>query len=129
MTAAPPDAFDEALAAATLRKAWADSLAYAIGQCNRRDAAQVMIAALEDMIEDEPLAAQYFELRRDDAEYWAWCADQPNLMMHTFAGLKEMTRRAITLRTRRQLIAELWRGLPPADRRAFIAKASGEAAP
>ena len=118
--------FDQAEAAAKLRSAWAESLAYAIGQCHPLDASQIMAAALEEMEQGAP-PHPFLAIRQEDADFWAASAPQHELQAYLFAAMKEMTARAITPAIRRRYIAALWSGLPDADRKAFIAHVSGGA--
>ena len=117
--------FDQAEAAAKLRRAWAESLAHAIGHCHPVDASQIMVAALEDFGAGSP-PHTFLTLTQDDADFWAACAPQHELQAYTFAGLKELGQRALTPAIRRRFIAQLWNGLPVADRNAFLAHVQGQ---
>ena len=117
--------FDQAEHAAKMRRAWAESLAYAVSQCHPVDASQIMVAALERSSEGSPPHV-FLTLTQEDADFWASCAPQHELQAYTFAGLKELGQRALTPTIRRRFIAQLWNGLPVADRKAFLAHVQGQ---
>ncbi len=113
--------FDAATVAARLRNAWAEALCHAISECHPQDAAQIMVAALEDMVGEGPQADAFGTLR-GDAQWWAETAPQHELQEYTYAGMKQLGQRALGPGARKRLILTLWQGLTPADKRAFIAK-------
>ena len=112
--------FDEAIASAKLRRAYAESLCYAIGQCRPKDAAQIMAAALEDMEVGGPDPA--FGPLRADAEWWAELAPPHEVQEYVYAGLKQLGQQALGSGARKRMILALWQGLSADDKRAFIAK-------
>lgn len=124
MTIQDPDPFDDAMATIALRKAWAESLCFAIRECHPQDAAQIMTAALADMEAGMPI--MHWATRRDiiRAEAMAWAAEAPQHELHEFAAaaIAELPRRAMGQSARRGLIAALWAGLNADDRAAFIAR-------
>lgn len=114
------DVFAQADAAARLRRAWAESLCYAISQCHPIDASQIMAAALEDMETGGPDPA--FGPIRGDAEWWAETAPQHELQEYTHAGMNQLAARALGPSERIRLISLLWMDLPIEHRRSFVRK-------
>jgi thiamine pyrophosphate-dependent acetolactate synthase large subunit-like protein len=116
----PCDPFDDALAAISLRKAWAESLCYALSQCHPDDAVQIMTAALQDMLAGGPQPS--LGTLAEDVDWWTIAAPDPELQAYTEAGIKRMAGRAISITARKRFIATLWNGLSDADKDAFLAR-------
>lgn len=102
-----------------LRTERAMTLSIAISDCDPMDAAQIMAAALQDMETDGPQHDVFGTLRRD-AEWWAELAPPHEVQTYVTAGLKQLTTRAIGPKARKEVIAQLWNGMTPEDKGAFL---------
>lgn len=61
----------------------ARTLAFAIGQCDPRDACHIMQAALSDLSEGQPSAPMFSFM--DEANWWAKWASEPELKAYILA--------------------------------------------
>ena len=118
------DPFDEALAAIALRKAWAESLCYALSQCHPDDAVQIMTAALQDMVIGSPVPAfsQLADSLKQDAEWWLAYVSDLEAQVFLEAIIDHIGNRALGIAARKRFIATLWNGLDERDRDAFLAR-------
>ena len=94
-------------------------LTAAIAQCHPHDAAQIMSAALENMVGDGPQHDVFGTLRRD-AEWWAELAPVHEVQAYATAAAKQLGAKALGRKARKALLAALWNGMLPDDRAAFM---------
>lgn len=98
-------------------------LAVAIALAHPEDAAVLMAAALEDISAGRPSPwATIFENLRDEAEWWADCANPTELEVYAAAALRRIERTPFGERARKRIFATLWESFAPDDRAAFLAR-------
>lgn len=96
------------------------ALGLAISICEPTDALAVMSAALEDLGAGMP--CPWSDALRENALYWADTASEAELVEYSSAALARLTGAALGLAHRKRLMAALWKSLPDAERRAFLAR-------
>ena len=94
-------------------------LTSAIAECHPHDAAQIMAAALENMVGDGPQHDVFGTLRRD-AEWWAELAPVHEVQAYATAAARHLGEKAMGRKARKSLVAALWNGMHPEDRAAFL---------
>ena len=109
-----------------LRAECAEALCFAIAQCHPDDAAQIMAAALDDLAAGDPPMRDPFGSLREDAAFWADCANPAELEAYFASALKRLGNRAIGIRARKRLFAALWQSFDTADRMAFLRRVDAE---
>lgn len=97
---------------------WATALCHVLGECDAEDAAAICAAYLDNLRTDGP-AHPFLNEVRAEAEYWADCAQMPELEAVTLAGLRRLGEMALGVRTRKRLFARLWDSFTDADRLSF----------
>ncbi len=110
---------------AKLRAAWAESLRFTIANCHPQDAAQIMVAALDDMAAGDPPMRDPFGDMRADAAFWADCANPAELEAYFAASLKRLKNTALGITARKRLFVALWHSFPVIDRLAFLSRVDG----
>ena len=105
-----------------LRMEWANSLAYALGECHPDDAAAICAAFLETVETGGPMLGDPFGITVSDARLWAAAAPPHELVAYTLAGLAELPRAHVSNAAGKRLFVAIWGRLPDADRRAFLAR-------
>ena len=110
--------------AVILRAAWAETLCFAIRECDPEDAAQVMTACLQSWEAGMPEPG-IFGATRGDAEWWADLAPDHELQEFAYAALRQLGQRALGQSARKRFILVLWNGLSPDDKRGFLEKVGG----
>lgn len=96
-------------------------LCQAIAHCHPADAAQIMVAALDDMSAGPPEVDPFGRLR-EDAAFWADTAHPAELEAYFTAALRRLGSRALGIRARKRLLVVLWASLSLQDRAAFMAR-------
>lgn len=107
-----------------VRAALAESLCLSIAQCHPVDAAQIMVAALEEMSAGMPDLAIFADIRAD-ARFWADAAHSIELEAYFAAALRRLGDTALGLLARKRLLVLLWQSMPLCDRRAFLSRVDG----
>lgn len=107
---------------AARRGVMAEALAAAIARCDPRDACAIMAAALDDLSAGVPEHVMAEGSWRRDALIWADCAHEAELVAYVVAGIEALGARPLGLRARKRLLVALFKALPEADRRAFLAR-------
>jgi hypothetical protein len=105
-----------------LRLARARHLAVAIAQCDRRDALAVMSAAIADLGAGMPSLLSAEDEIRERALWWADTAAEVELVQYACAAMARLQTSPLGLPHRKRLLAAIWKALPDADRRAFLAR-------
>lgn len=96
------------------------NLATAIAECDSRDVAQILAAALDDLGGGAPEVSNFTSSLREDAANWADWASPPELETVVAAGLRKIGKTALGIKARNRLIVALWESLTDGDRRAFL---------
>ncbi|MFN6976558.1 MAG: hypothetical protein ACK4OP_00400, partial [Gemmobacter sp.] len=87
------------------------------------DVAAFAAGLLDDLGAGPPDGPPLFPERcREDAAWWADTANPAEIEAYVAAGLRAIARTDFAPRARMRLIAMLWDGLGPADRRRFLAR-------
>ena len=103
-----------------LRAEWANSLAYALGECHPDDAAAICAAFLETVETGGPLMGGIFGITVSDARLWAAAAPPHELVAYTLAGLAELPKAHLSNPARKTCFKAIWRSFTDAERAAFI---------
>ncbi|WP_420024712.1 hypothetical protein ACN9JG_22985 (plasmid) [Cereibacter azotoformans] len=93
-------------------------LSTAIAACEPEDAAVLMTAALEGMLQGSPVPA-LFELE-GQAQLWATAASPAELEAYLSACIERLTEAASHVPLRKRMFMLLWQSFSPKDRAAFI---------
>lgn len=109
-----------------MRAEWASAAAYALENCNPRDAAQLCAGILDAMQTDGPILGDPFGMVASDALFWAVCAPPHELVAYGTAALDRLRGLALGLNTRKRLFARLWETFDPKDRQAFLTRVDAE---
>lgn len=96
------------------------NLATAIAECDARDVAHILAAALDDLGTGVPEVSNFTSSLRSDAAAWADWASPPEIETVVAAGLRKLGKTALGIKTRKRMIVALWESLTDADRRAFL---------
>lgn len=107
--------------ATRLRMEWANSLAYALGECNAQDAAAICVAFLETVETGGPSMGGPFGLLASDARLWAASAPPHELVAFTLAGLERLPKAHLSNPARKTAFKAMWRSFTDAERASFIA--------
>ncbi|AMJ49753.1 hypothetical protein CESP606_18400 [Cereibacter sphaeroides] len=106
-------------------------LSAAIAACEPEDAAVLMTAALDGMLQGSPVPS-LFELE-DQAHLWATSASPAELEAYLSACIERLTMAASHVPLRKRMFMLLWQSFTPKDREAFItchsAGAEGDRSP
>lgn len=108
------------------RRAAVAYLCAAIRVCDRRDAAAIMAAALEEMAAGMPPVADGFNDLRADADFWADTATPPELAAYVGAGLRHIDPPEFAALSRKKLLLDLWDTMPESWRRQFVQRVDPE---
>lgn len=95
-------------------------LAYAIRDCDREGAVQIMAAALDDLGAGMPEFDPFSRNHRADAEFWADIATPPEIEAYAGVCLRKIERASFAIATRKRLLVQLWGSLTDDDRTAFL---------
>lgn len=98
-----------------------------VAACDPRDAAPILVAALDDLSAGEPDVDLWSGIREQAAD-WASFAHPFELEAYFAASLKRLGRTPLGIAARKRLIVALWAGLGPDDRRNFLARVVRSAA-
>lgn len=103
-----------------LRMEWANSLAFALGECHPDEAAPICAAYLETVETGGPTLGDPFGMVAGDARLWAAAAPPHELTAYTLAGLERLPNAHLSNPARKRCFKALWRSFTDADRAAFI---------
>ena len=107
--------------ATRLRMEWANSLAYALGECHPDDAAAICAAFLETVETGGPMLGDPFGITASDARLWAAAAPPHELVAFTLAGLERLPKAHLSSPARKTCFKAIWRSFSDIERAAFIA--------
>jgi hypothetical protein len=108
------------------RAEFATWLCLALEKAHPKDAAQILVAYLDDIAAGMPTFDPWGDLRAD-AAFWADSAHVAELEQYACAALRRLGARALGIESRRRLFKALWKSLPDADRTAFLRAVNGRA--
>ncbi|GAB1378289.1 MAG: hypothetical protein LCH92_03420 [Proteobacteria bacterium] len=111
---------------ADLRRAWAEALCYALGQCHARDAAVICAAFLAERETGGPALAAQDRLSVEDARWWADIAPPHELVAYGMAALDRLRSTALAPTTRKKLFVSLWESFSDAERLRFVQRIDPE---
>ena len=104
---------------ARFRLGWAEAAIFALEQCTLPHANAICSAWLEAAETGGPRHDPFGTLYAD-ARYWAVAAPPHELVAYTVAGLELAPKALLPLPFRKWVFKDLWRGLPDAERYAFL---------
>jgi len=90
-----------------------------------RDAAKICATFLDEISAGSPRLDPWGDLRAD-AEFWADCANPPELEVYFASALKRLDNQALGIRARKRLFAALWTAFTDDERRAFLARVDAD---
>jgi len=109
-----------------LRKAWADALCYALGQCHPDDAAAICAAFLAEQATDGPELAPWDRVTVEGARWWADIAPPHELAAYGMAALDRLRGTALGPTTRKRLFVSLWESFSDEERLRFVQRIDPE---
>lgn len=112
--------------AARYRHEKRNSAVMALQALDPKVASAICAAVLDEISAGSPRLDLWGDIRAD-AEFWADCANPPELEAYFASALKRLKKQALGIRARKRLIAALFTSLSDAEKRAFLAWAGGDA--
>lgn len=109
-----------------LRSEWATALSYALGECHPEDAESLCFAFLADRELGSP-GVPLYDVRLDDARWWAAMASTPEVSAYGQACLERMAELALPRSIRKRALLTAWQPLNGSDKRAFLDHVGGRA--
>ncbi|TQM92445.1 hypothetical protein [Roseinatronobacter monicus] len=103
-----------------LRMEWANSAAYALGECHPDEAVPLCVAFLESVETRGPTLGNFFGWVISDASLWAAAAPLHELVAYGLAALKRFPSNHLTKLTLKKVLMALWRSLNDEEQAAFI---------
>ncbi len=122
----PSSRHDAASGKDRLRRAWAESLCYAIGECDLTDALAICTAFLEEHSTNGPELTPLLDMTVADARWWADIAPPHELVAYGMAALDRLRVTPLGLNTRKKLFVALWESFPEEDRLRFAQRIDPE---
>lgn len=104
-----------------LRMEWANSAAFALGECHPDDAAAICVAYLETVETGGPTLGDPFGMVASDARLWAAAAPPHELTAYTLAGLERLPKAHLSNPARKRCFKAIWASFTDAERASFIA--------
>lgn len=103
------------------RAEWAESLCFALGECDPGDAAQICAAFLDQQAAGMPRLDMWGDLRAD-AHFWADTAHPAELEQYACTALRKLGDMALGKAMRKRLFVSIWNSFSAEDRRAFMGR-------
>ena len=93
----------------------------ALEALDSQDAAAICAAVLDEISAGSPRLDTWGDIR-SDAEFWADCANPPELEVYFSSALKRLRNKSLGFHARKRLFMAQWTSFSDADRKAFLAR-------